>query len=344
MAAPLHHVIIGSGSAGFGAAKTLRAGDPDCRITMFTMDGIPFYQRYALPEIFRGKIDWRDLLAVPPAFYDEYAIGLRRRCRVADVDGSNRSLNLEHQEVVPYDRLLVAAGGRGYLPENLTGFAGLLHGFGSFEAAMRVYRDLPRGGTVIMIGGDMLGIDLALTLLDTGYRVALIVNAQTFWPHELSAAERRPLLDVLRGKGVAVHESARAVGIEARGGEAPARCVTLDDGTEVCGDVAMAFCGLTSSVEFMLRADVDIERGLLVNPELQTTNATIWAAGDVCQIWHDREKAYKFYHGWQNVRVMGELAARNMLGAHETFDVDAEERIWVDAAGGIASTFWTRGG
>lgn len=342
MADPLHHVIIGSGSAGFGAARTLREGDPDCRITMFTMDGIPFYQRYALPQIFRGKSDWRDLLAVPPSFYDDHRINLRRRCRVVDVDGARRTIHLGHQETVPYDRLLVAAGGRGYLPENLTAFAGLIHGFGSFEAAMRTYRDLPRGGTVIMIGGDMVGIDLMLTLLDTGYKVALVVNSQTFWPHEVTPEDRAPLLDALRARGVAVHDSARAVGIAE--GDGPARVVTLDDGTRIEGDVVMAFCGLASSVEFMLKAAVDIERGLLVTPELQTTNPTIWAAGDVCQIWHDREKVYKFYHGWQNVRVMGELAARNMLGADEAFDVDVEDRIGLDEAGEIVSTFWTRGG
>lgn len=342
MTEPLHHVIIGSGSAGFGAAKTLRENDADCRITMFTMDGIPFYQRYELPQIFRGRSDWRDLLAVPPSFYDDHRINLRRRCRVTDVDGAKHQITLAHQEIVPYDRLLVCAGGRGYLPENLTGFAGLIHGFGSFEAAMRTYTDMPKGGHVVMIGGDMVGIDLMLTLLDTGYKITLITNAQTFWPHELTAEQRKPLLDVLRGKGVTVHEDARAVRVEACNGGAPARSVTLDNGTQVQGDVVMAFCGLASSVEFMLRADVDIERGLLVNPELRTTNDTIWAAGDVCQIWHDSEKAYKFYHGWRNVGVMGELAARNMLGAHEVFDVDAPETITVGADGEIDSTFWTR--
>lgn len=342
MAEPHHHVIIGSGSAGFGAAKTLREGDPDSRITMFTMDAIPFYHRYRLPEVFRGRTDWRDLLAKPPSFYEENGITLRRRCRVVDVDGSAHVVSLAHQETVPFDSLLVAAGGRAYLPENLSGHAHLIHGFGSFEAAMRVYNDLPRGGRVIMIGGDMIGLDLLLTLLDTGYRVTLIVNAQTFWPHELTAEQRAPLLEALRGKGVDVIENARAVGISAQNGGAPARRVVLDDGREIEGDVVMAFCGLASSVEFMLRAEVDIERGLLVSPELQTTNDAIWAAGDICQIWHDGEKAYKFYHGWKNVRVMGQLAARNILGAHEPFDVDVEDRIWVDEDGEIQSTFWTR--
>jgi NAD(P)H-nitrite reductase large subunit len=341
MTKPLHYVIIGSGSAGFGAAKTLREGDKQSRITMITMDALPFYNRYDLPDVFRGKHDWHKLLAVPPSTYEEMRIELRRLSRVVDVDGPNKLVSLAHQEQVAYDRLLVCAGGRSYLPENLIEFAPLMHGFGTFEAAMRLYNDLPKGGTVIMIGGDMIGLDLACTLIDTGYKVVLITNAQTFWPHELTDKEKAPLLKALEKKGVKVHRDQRPVGVtETRNGKG-ARCVTFEDGAEVCGDVVMSFCGLSSSIEFMLKADVDIERGLLVTPELQTSNPTIWAAGDICQIWHDAEKAYKFCHGWQNVRLMGELAARNMLGAHEPFDAIGEDEIGVGADGQITSTFWT---
>ncbi|MFV2001889.1 MAG: NAD(P)/FAD-dependent oxidoreductase [Paracoccaceae bacterium] len=342
MASPLHHVIIGSGSAGFGAAMTLRAADANCRITMITMDRLPFYNRFDLPRVFRGQHDWRELLDVRPAHYEEVGIRLRRASRVVDVDGTKQLITLAHQETVSYDRLLVCAGGRSYVPENLTDYADLMYGFGSFEAAMRTYRDLPKGGRVIMIGGDMIGIDLALTLLDTGYDVALIVNQQTFWPHEMAPEERSRLLKALQAKGLMVFEDNRPVRISRDSARKAASCVTLEDGTEVAGDVVMSFCGLSSSVEFMLGADVDIERGLLVNPELRTSNDTIWAAGDVCQIWHDEEKAYKFYHGWKNVRVMGELAARNMAGAHEIFDVDIKEQIGLDTDGQLSSTFWTQ--
>jgi len=341
MGTPLHHVIIGSGSAGFGAAKTLRAADQNCRVTMITMDSLPFYHRYDLPQIFRGRQDWRDLLNVPPSKYDEFDIKLRRRSRVIDIESSSQLITLAHQENVAYDRLLVCAGGRSYLPENLTNHMDLIHGFGSFEAAMRVYQDLPKGGTAIMIGGDMVGIDLALTLLDTGYKVALIATQQTFWPHEMTAAEQKPLLNALAAKGMTVFADHRPIGVSDNCSNGAARCVTLEDGTEVIGDVVMSFCGLSPSVEFMLGADVDIERGILVTPELRTSNETIWAAGDVCQIWHDKEKAYKFYHGWKNVRVMGELAARNMLGGHEIFDVNVEDQIGVDTDGQLNSTFWT---
>jgi NAD(P)H-nitrite reductase large subunit len=341
MSAPINNVIIGSGSAGFGAARTLRETDANCRITMITMDSLPFYHRYDLPQVFRGRQDWRDLLDVPPAYYDEMDIKLRRCSRMVDVQGSSQKITLAHQETIAYDRLLVCAGGRGYIPENLTSYAGLMHGFGSFEAAMRVYRDRPAGGTAIMIGGDMVGIDLALTLLDTGYKVTLITNGQTFWPHEISEDEQSRMLDVLKAKGVTIFKDSRPVGVSRDKAQHAASCVTLEDGTEIFGDVVMSFCGLASSVEFMLGADVDIERGLLVNPELRTSNETIWAAGDVCQIWHDQEKAYRFYHGWKNVRVMGELASRNMLGAHEIFDVDIKDTIRIDSDGQLRSTFWT---
>lgn len=336
----LHHVIIGSGSAGFGAATTLRAADKDCRITMITMDSLPFYYRYDLPEVFHGQHDWRELLAVPPPAYDEMGIKLRRCSRVMDVDGGKKLVRLAHQEEISYDRLLVCAGGRGYLPENLIEHAPLIHGFGSFEAAMRLYWDLPKGGRAIMIGGDMIGIDLALTLLETGYEVTLVTNAQTFWPHEVPDDERESLYGALESLGMTVTRNQRPIAVTTGEGNAGRR-VVLEGGNTVDGDVVLSFCGLASSVEFMLGAEVDIERGILVTPELKTSNDTIWAAGDVCQIWHDQEKSYKFYHGWKNVRVMGELAARNMAGGQEIFDVDVEDRIFLDENGRINSTFWT---
>jgi nitrite reductase (NADH) large subunit len=340
MATPLNHVIIGSGSAGFGAAMTLRNQDKNCKITMITMDSLPFYNRYDLPRVFRGFHDWRDLLAVPPEVYEELSITLRRASRVVDVDSRKQFITLAHQENVSYDCLLVCAGGRSYIPENLSESADLMHGFGSFEAAMRVHQALPESGTAIMIGGDMIGIDLALTLIDTGYQVVLIANQQTFWPHEIEEDQRRRMLDALEKAGMTVIDDNRPVGVSRGGNGNPVCSVTFEDGSEVTGNVVMPFCGLASSVEFMLGAAIDIERGLLVNPELRTTNDTIWAAGDVCQIWHDRDKVYKFYHGWKNVRTMGELAARNMSGAQEIFDVDAEDQLNLDEQGHLQSTFW----
>ena len=336
----LHHVIIGSGSAGHAAAVTIRERDPEARITIVTLSSLPFYNRYDLPRLFRGVTDWRNLLAVPPQIYDDLSVTLRRNTRVVNVDGQARTITFAHNESIRFDKLLVTSGGSGYLPEAMSQFRPLISGFGSFEQATSTCRALPPGATAVMIGGDMMGIDLALTLLDTGRKVVLVENEYTFWPHRLSVAERAELLDGLAKLGMEIVSGAAVAGIEEnRGGRGIARQVTFDNGSTRQCQAVLAFCGLSPIVEFMLGAGVDIERGLLVNPELRTTHEAIWAAGDVCQIWSDTDKDYQFFHGWKNVRVMGEHAARNMTGGHEAF-VPGQDRGVSFENGRLVSSFW----
>jgi NAD(P)H-nitrite reductase large subunit len=338
-----HHVIIGSGVAGSQAAETLRAREPESRITILTLSSLLFYNRYDLPKVFRGHRDWREFLAYPAEYYKDQRIEVRRCCRVAGVDGLRRTLTLEHKEEIRFDTLLVASGGRGYIPEELAEFRALMHPFSSYTEAVSAAAVVPERGHVIMLGGDMIGLDLARTLLDTGHRVTLVAGAQTFWPHEVSEEERPALIASLQNMGVEVIDGVRCGGIAAieRGARGfSARRVTFRDGSELYADAVMPFFGLSPSVEFMLGSGVDIERGLLVNPALRTTSETIWAAGDVCQIWSDAEKRYRFFYGWKNVRAMGDLAARNITGGDDPWVPVQDEKLHIDDQGKLQSPFW----
>ncbi len=337
-----HHVIIGSGIAGSQAALTLRERDPDSRITILTMASLLVYNRYDLPKVFTGQRDWRAFLVHPPAFYDAKRISVRRNSRVANVDPARRVITLGHKEEIAYDTLLVASGGRAYLPEDLAEFRPLMTGFGSYEQAVEAQRAIPEGGRVVMLGGDMIGLDLARTLLAAGYRVTLMESEHSFWPHVLAPEDRPAYLDAVRAMGVEVVSCESVGGIEAieEGAKGmPARRVVFKDGSDIHGDVVMPFFGLLPSIEFMLGSGVDIERGLLVNTALKTTDAAIWAAGDVCQIWSAEEKRYRFYYGWKNVRAMGDVAARNMTGAAQDFVSKQDETLRI-VDGRIHSPFW----
>ncbi len=338
-----HHVVIGSGVAGSQAAETLREREPDARISILTLSSLLFYNRYDLPKVFRGHRDWREFLAFPADYYRERRIGMRRCSRVAGVDATRRSILLDHKEEIRFDTLLVASGGRGYIPEDLAEFRPLMHPFSSYTEAVTAAGVVPERGHVIMLGGDMIGLDLARTLLDTRHRVTLVAGPQTFWPHEVGEDERPTLMAALEAMGIEVVEGADAGGIAsiekgARG--LSARRVLFHDGTELYGDAVMPFFGLVPSVEFMLGSGVDIERGLLVNPALRTTNDGIYAAGDVCQIWSDADKRYRFYYGWKNVRAMGDLAARNISGGADPWVPAQDEKLHIGADGKIQSPFW----
>jgi NAD(P)H-nitrite reductase large subunit len=195
----------------------------------------------------------------------------------------------------------------------------------------------------MILGGDMIGLDVARTLVETGHKVALVVEKHTFWPHKVSAAEQRELLAVLESKGIETISAECEGGIEsiqagARG--MPARRVVFGGGRDRYADVVMPFYGLVPAVEFMLGAGVDIERGVLVSPSLRTTKESIYAAGDVCQIWSAAENRYRFFYGWKNVRAMGDLAARNMTGDDEAFEPTQDETLHIHEGQTIHSPFW----
>ncbi len=96
MASATHNVIIGNGSAGNGAAITLRESDPDCRVTIITMGSLPFINRYDLPRVFRGCYDWREILVHAPEYYDDNGITLRRNSRVTDVNSKKQAPQRMH--------------------------------------------------------------------------------------------------------------------------------------------------------------------------------------------------------------------------------------------------------
>ncbi|MBF0309456.1 MAG: FAD-dependent oxidoreductase [Magnetococcales bacterium] len=338
-----HYVIIGNGVAGNQAAEVLRDRDPASRVTIVTNSRLLFYNRYLLPQVFKGEENWRAFLANKPDHYLERRIAVRRDCWVTHVDPVKRQVVLGHNEALHYDKLLVASGGRGHLPEELAEYKRLFHVFGSYEAAMVLRRALPEGGRVVMLGGDMIGLDLARNLLGVGYRVALVTGETTFWPHQVTGEERETFLESLTRMGIELLDGDALGGvatIEEGAPGLPARRVCFGNGSEIYGDVVMPFLGLTPSVEFMVGSGTDIERGLLVSTSLRTNDANIYAAGDVCQIWSAESHSYRFYYGHRNVRAMGAVAACNMTGGDEPFVSTQDEHLRFDDEGRVTSPFW----
>lgn len=340
---PHRYVIIGNGVAGNHAAEILRDRDPAGQVTILTNSRLLFYNRYLLPELFSGHKEWREFLAHPAGHYQQRRIQVRRDSWVVSIDPRQRQVWLAHNEPVGYDTLLVATGGRCYLPEELVECRPLLHGFGSYEHALALKKALPDKGTVVMLGGDMIGLDLARTLLKVDCRVVLVTGEATFWPHRIPAERRSEFLASLGCMGLEVLDG------DALGGVAdiqqgapglPARRVVFRQGGDVYGDVVMPFLGLVPSVEFMVGSGTDIERGLLVNTALRTNDPHIFAAGDVCQIWSAEEHGYRFYYGYKNVRAMGAVAALNMTGGDENFSTNQDETLRIDQQGHIDSPFW----
>jgi NAD(P)H-nitrite reductase large subunit len=335
-----HHVVLGNGIAGNHAADVIRKRDPNSRITIISAGALLFYNRYDLPNVFRGRHQWVDYLVHPPEYYESQNITLRRKTRVVELEPQAQTLSLAHRETLHYDKLLIATGGHAYIPARLLDDVGLMHSFHNFRVAMQVQSAVRKNGTVIMLGGDVMGLDLARTIIATGHRVIVALDNRTFWPHEIAQSERARYLQALENMGLDVRDHGKVDHIAAGNSKGPARQVFFEDGNEIRGDVVMPFFGLVPTVDFLATSGIDMERGILVNPQLQTARNNIWAAGDVCQIWSATSNAYRFYYGYRNVKMMGEVAAYNMTGEQSPFESTVDEALEVTSKGLLHSPFW----
>ena len=340
MTSSTHHVVLGNGIAGNHAASVIREREPDARITLVSAGALLFYNRYDLPNVFRGRQHWVDYLVHPPEYYESRNITLRRKTQVTELDTRTQTLSLAHRETLHYDKLLIATGGHAYIPERLLDYTKLMLGFHNFIVAMQVQKSVRKGGTVIMLGGDVMGIDLARTIIATGHRVILVLDPRTFWPHDVTPSDRVKYLQALTNMGVEVQDSGRVERIEMINGTGSGRRVFLENGGHIRGDVVMPFYGIVPTVDFLATSGIDMERGILVNPQLQTVRDNIWAAGDVCQIWSAEHNAYRFFYGYRNVKTMGEVAAHNMTDKQATFTSTVNEKLVVNRDGSLYSPFW----
>jgi NAD(P)H-nitrite reductase large subunit len=344
MSKPNRYAIIGSGAAGTEAAIQLRHLDPESEITIVTVSKLQFVSRYELPRVFEGVSDWRDLLVHGPEFYEDNRITVRRNTWVASVNPKEKKLNFRHKEEMAYDKLLVASGGGGYMPENLREFSGFMNPFSTFENAVRLRDSLGEKGKVAMLGGDMVGLDLARNLSTAGHEVTLYASEQLFWPHEISKEDLAPYVKALEAMGVNVVFDRKPVAVQdvhATNSKSPyKRRLVFEKGKSELVNVVMPFYGLMPSLDFMVGTGVDIERGLLVNRHLKTTNDRIWAAGDVCQIWSPEENRYSFYYGWNNVKKMGHMAAHNMTGESQEIKTSQTNNLEITKKGELHSPYW----
>jgi NAD(P)H-nitrite reductase large subunit len=335
-----HFVIVGTGPAGDEAVAEVRRRDTEARITMVSAGKLPYIRRCDLYRVFEGVEDWRELLVHPPDYFVDQRITLRRNSVVVSVDTQQRLLGLKHKEEIHYDKLLIAGGGGGYLPEYLRDYRHLVHRFDSFEDALRLRRSLPPEGHVTIIGGDMMGIDVARRLLVNGFEVTLVAGDQLFSPHKVEVQERPRLIEAIEGMGAVVVTGRAISAIEQGAAGMSARRVVLDDGEGFNSDAVLAFCGLMPSLGYLAGAGLPVQRGLLVDPKLATANDSIWGAGDVCQIWFPQEKRYRYSFAWKSVEAMGRVAAANMCGESKEFDVGSEGYLRVNPDNNLESSYW----
>lgn len=312
---PASVVIVGGGGAGLAAADTLRREGYEGSVTMISVDDFGPYDRPNLSkEYLAGKApeEWMPLRS--PDYYADGKIDLVLKSRVSSINISQKMVQVENGKTYNFGALLLATGADPVRIPVPGASGSQLYYLRTFaDAKVLIERAIP-AKRVVIVGASFIGLEVAASLRERGIAVHIV------------APERQPLERVLGSEiGAFIRGLHEAHGVVFHLGETVARVdgqrAVLSGGSTLDADFLVLGVGVRPSVALAEQAGLKVDRGIVVNEYLETSVPGIFAAGDAAR-WPDpfSGELVRIEH-WVVAERQGQVAARNILGRRERFDV-----------------------
>jgi len=305
----VEHLIVGAGTAGAAAARTLRGEGAEVLLVGRELD--PPYHR---PPITKGLLQGAETRE--STFFEGLEdIELLTRTSVMALDTGARVATLQSKEEIEYGSALVATGA---MVRRLNAEGAQLDGIHYLRAlanAESLRRDAEQAERVVCVGGSYIGCEAAASLTAMGKRCTVVMLEAEPLERGFGARAGHWFRSLLESHGVEVVGEGS---VEAFTGGERVEAVQLDDGRSLPADVVVVGVGVLPDVMLARKSGLELgdTGGVRCDAQLRTSAEGVYAAGDVC------EYASPLHDG-RHVRIehedhaerQGETAARNMLGA-----------------------------
>ncbi|MDZ4065824.1 MAG: FAD-dependent oxidoreductase [Tabrizicola sp.] len=324
-----HVVIVGGGQAGGRIALSLREAGHQGPITLVADEAYPPYERPPLSKgVLVGDVEPETTLLASAAQLDQSGITLIAGVRASRLDALSRLLHLEDGRSLEFDALALATGARPrrFVPE---GAVEPLPGLRSMDDALALRQRLLPGTTLAVIGGGVIGLELASSALACGARPVLIEAADRLMARQIGPAASAFVEARHRAAGTELHlgRTLRRIDPEANGVR-----LILDDGTVIAAGTVVAAIGVVPDTALAEAAGIACDDGILTDADGRTSQPGIWAAGDVARAvvpWSDRPERQE---SWRNAETQARRVAASILGSDPTAG-DLIPGFWSDQLG-----------
>jgi NADPH-dependent 2,4-dienoyl-CoA reductase/sulfur reductase-like enzyme len=373
-----HVVIIGNGISGITAARHIRK-QSDCKITVISGETDYFFSRTALMYIYMGHIKFEHSKPYEDWFWEKNRIELRRAW-VKTIDFEEKKLyfrlpNNDDKEAkiggsISYDKLILALGSTpnkfGWKGQNLVGVQGLY----SYQDLESLEETTPRIKKAVIVGGGLIGIELAEMLHSRGIDVTFLVRESSFWNIIMPPEESAMISRHIKENHINLLFSSELDEIigDANG---EVKAIKTKQGEEI----ECQFVGLTVGVSpnisllkvpqgnmigrekpaFALGVGgIKLNHGILVNEYLETNIPDVYAIGDCVEHENPPKGRKNIEQIWYTGRIMGETIARTITGKRtkyqpgiffnsaKFFDIEYQTygQVPAELSGDIKTFYW----
>ena len=339
-----HIVIIGNGISGVTAARHIRKLS-NKKITIVSVETNYFFSRTALMYVYMGHMKFEHTQPYENWFWEKNRIDLKKGY-VEKIDTKNSTLLFTEGDSLKYDKLIIATGSKpnkfGWPGQDLKGVQGLyskqdLDNLEVFAPNNEVCK------RAVIVGGGLIGIELAEMFNSRNIPVTFLVREQSFWDIVLPIGESQML-----NRHIKNHHIDLRLGINLKeiiadeNGQAKAVVIAETGETIECDFVGLT-AGVSPNIDFIKDSGIEIGRGVKVNRFLETNIKDVYAIGD-CAEQHEPIGNRKSIEAvWYTGRMMGETVAQTICGnrieykpghwfnSAKFFDIEYQTYGWVFA-------------
>ncbi len=276
----MKYVVVGNGVAGVTTAQAIVQADAHGETHIFGREPYPYYRRPQLWELIAGRIEQEAIFYRPAEWYAERSIHLHLGAEVVALDPAAHRIVLADGSPVEYDRLLLATGGRSFIPSCEGSDKEGVFALRTLDDALAIKAYAQKVSTALVIGGGLLGLETARALITAGLKVTVVEFFPYLLPRQLDAEGAQVLQALLEAQGLAIVTGGTT---EAILGSPCADCIRLKDNRVLPGEMVLFSTGMRSETGLAQAAGLQVNKGVIVNEYLQTSAPDVYAAGDVAE-------------------------------------------------------------
>ena len=320
-------VIIGNGVSGVSAARHIRKRNPDHRIVIISSETKYFFSRTALMYVYMGHMKFEHTKPYEDYFWQKNRIDLMQDY-VEQIDFTKKLLQMRSGATMNYDNLILAVGSKpnkfGWPGQDLDGVQGLYsyqdlqlleentHPYGTKGDDRKVKR-------AVIVGGGLIGVELAEMLLSRNIEVTFLVRESKFWGNVLPKEEGELISKHILSHHVDLrfNEELEEVLSDENG---RVKAITTKKGEEIKCEFVGLTAGVSPNISFLKDLDIETNRGVKINRFLETSQKDVYAIGDCAEFEEPVPGRRPLEQVWYTGRMMGETLAATICGVRTPYD------------------------
>jgi len=308
-----HIVIIGNGISGVTAARHIRKNS-DYKITIVSAETKYFFSRTALMYIYMGHMKFEHTQPYENWFWDKNRIDLKEGF-VSKINTDAKTLEFKDASSLSYDSLIIATGSKpnkfGWPGQDLKGVMGMYHK----QDLENLEKHAPNNNVckrAVIVGGGLIGIELAEMLRSRDIPVTFLVREASFWNGVLPTQESEMINKHIKEHHIDLRLSTNLKEIKSDENGRVKSIIIEETGEEIFCDVVGLTAGVTPNIDFIKDSGIETNRGVLVNRFLETNIDDVYAIGDCAEQHKAIGQRRNIEAVWYTGRMMGETVAQTI--------------------------------